>query len=394
MDETAIARARRDTPGCERVAHFNNAGAALPPAPVLAAQIRHLEREAEIGGYEAAEEARDRHAAVYASVARLLGASTDEIALVDSATTAWDLAFYGMRWRPGDRILTSEAEYASNFLAFLHASRRLGVEIDVVPSDEHGQLDTDALARRIDDRTKLIALTHVPTNGGLVNPAEEVGAIARRAGVTFLLDACQSVGQLPIDVAAIGCDFLSATGRKYLRGPRGTGFLYVRREALERLDPPRLDLASATWTAPRSFELAPGARRFELWERNVAATLGLGVAIEYALAWGMEAIAARIAALASELRAKLAEIPAVAVRDLGRRRCGIVSFTVAGRAPAQVRGALRQQAINVSTSGEGSTLLDMRRRGLDCVVRASVHYYNTPEEIDRLCRGVAELASY
>ena len=387
-----IERARRDTPATMQILHFNNAGAALMPTPVLQAQLRHLQFEADTGGYEAAAAEGDRAEAVYDSVARLLNADRSEIALVENATVAWDMAFYAVKFGPGDRILTANAEYVSNYLAFEQVARRTGAVIDIVPSDGAGELDVEALQRMINPRTRLIAITHVPTNGGLVNPAAEVGRIARAHGVLYLLDACQSVGQLPIDVAEIGCDMLSATGRKYLRGPRGTGFLYVRRGVLDLLEPPFLDLQAARWLEPGRYEMRPDARRFENWERNVAAQLGLGTAVDYALGWGVADISMRVEALADELRQRLAYIPGVSVRDLGRQRCGIVSFTAGGKPSRDLVAALRQQRMNCHTSTPSSTLLDARARQLPDLVRASVHYYNTEDEVARFSAAVAALA--
>ncbi|AUX22453.1 aminotransferase class V [Sorangium cellulosum] len=384
-----IAALRRDTPGCASVLHFNNAGSSLPPAVVLDTVVEHLRREAAIGGYEAEAEAGARIEAVYGSVARLIGAAPDEIALVENATRAWDMAFYSLRFGPGDRILTARAEYASNYIAFLQVARRTGAEIVPVPSDERGAVSLTALDRLLDERVKLIAITHVPTNGGLVNPAEAIGRRARSAGVPYLLDACQSVGQMPIDVDAIGCDFLSATGRKYLRGPRGTGFLYVRRAMLDRLEPPFLDLHAARWTAPDRYALRPDARRFECWESYVAGRLGLGAAADYALRLGLPAIRDRICALAERLRARLAELPGVAVRDLGEQRCGIVTFTKAGEDATAVKTRLGAQAIHVSVSTAAGALLDFEVRGIPDLVRASVHYYNDEAEIDRFVAALA-----
>jgi selenocysteine lyase/cysteine desulfurase len=243
----------------------------------------------------------------------------------------------------------------------------------------------------VDERVKLIAITHVPTNGGLVNPAAEVGEVAREAGILYLLDACQSIGQVPIDVEAIGCDMLSATGRKYLRGPRGTGFLYVRREVLEGLEPPFLDLHAAEWTARESFEIRADARRFENWETNYAGKAGLGVAVDYALGWGIETIWERVRTLAEDLRSRLGDLPGVEVRDLGAERCGIVTFTVEGRAAEEVSRKLSGEHINTSVSPASSTLLDMQDRSLDDLVRASVHYYNTEKEVTRLCEAIERL---
>lgn len=388
---TDVTRARRETPGCTHVLHFNNAGAALMPQPVLDAMQAHLALEARRGGYEAHAHAHEDVEQAYKAVATLLNARRDEVALLENATRAWDMAFYGMSFADGDRILTTPASYASNYIAFLHRARRTGVRVETVATNEDGEIDLAALRAAVDDRVKLIALTHVPTNGGLVNPAAEVGQIAQEADIPYLLDACQSAGQMPLDVDALGADMLSGTSRKYLRGPRGVGFLYVRRGFMERLDPPLLDLHAATWTAPDQYELRPDARRFETWETNVAARIAFGVAVDYALSWGLDAIWARVQHLAETLRERLRTVPGVQVRDLGRVRCGIVTFSADAVEAAAIKERLHARSINVSVSTPRSTLLDAEARGLPDLVRASVHYYNTEDEIDHLCTALADI---
>ena len=390
--EDEIRRLRAETPGCAEVAHFNNAGSSLPPAPVLETHLAYLRREALIGGYEAQEEAQHRLDAVYAATARLVGGSgPDEVALFENATRAFDMALYAVPLAAGDVILTSTAEYHSMFVTYLHRARG-GVRVEVVPPDATGQLDVGALRKRLDARVRLIAMTHMPTNGGLVQPAEAVGEVAREAGIFFLLDATQTVGQIPLDVRRLGCHALAGTSRKYLRGPRGVGFLWVARDWIERLEPPLMEGHAAEWVEPERYVIRPDAKRFEVWESNVAARLGFGAAIAYAQAQGLERIWTRVQALAETLRARLAAVPGVTVRDLGVVRGGIVSFTVRGVDAARVKAALRAASINVTVSPARGTLLDMRARGLSEVLRASVHYYNTDEEIDRLVAEVARLA--
>jgi cysteine desulfurase / selenocysteine lyase len=383
-----LARVRAETPGVQHVAHFNNAGAALPPRRVHEAVVDHLQREAEIGGYEAAAERRDRWEHTYDALARLLGAQREEIAVVENATRAWDMAFYSFELRRGDRVLTGHAEYASNWIALKQVADRTGATIDVVPDDEHGQFDVTALEQMLDERVKLVSLVHVPTQSGLVNPAAAVGRVTRAAGVPLLLDACQSAGQLPLNVDELGCDILSGTGRKFLRGPRGTGFLYVRRSLIEQLEPPLLDMHAAEWLPDGGYRIRDDARRFENWETYYAGKVGLGVAVDYALEVGVDHGWARIQELASRVRAELGAVDGVTLLDRGAVLGATITFTVDGVAPADVRDRLAAERVNVSVMEAESAQLDYGVRGITETVRSSVHYYNDDEEIDRLVAAV------
>jgi selenocysteine lyase/cysteine desulfurase len=387
-----VDRARSETPGCAHVVHLDNAGSSLPPQPVLDAVIEHVELEGRIGGYEAYAQNEEAVERFYGATAELIGARPHEIAFCSSATRAWDMAFYGFAFQRGDRILTSVADYISNYLAYLQVGERTGVEIVTVPNDEHGQVSVEALRDLVDARVKLVAITHVPTNSGLVNPVAEIGAITREAGIPYLVDACQSAGQMPLDVDAIGCDALSATGRKFLRGPRGTGFLYVRSSLLKRLEPPLLDMRAADWMAPDRYQLRPDGRRFEEWEQDYAGKVGLARATDYALEWGVDAIWARVAASGERLRTLLGEVDGVTIHDPGALRCGIVTFAIAGISAERMKATLAREQINVTVAATSSAVIDALERGLPDLVRASVHYFNTDEELERAVEVVRRAA--
>jgi selenocysteine lyase/cysteine desulfurase len=389
MTPDLLARLRADTPASAQAVHLDNAGASLMPGPVWQALTSALETERDLGGYEAEAALVGPLAAFHERIAALLRAEPDEIAWVENATRAWHMAVYGLPLTEGDEVIVHVSEYTSNWLALLHLVRTRGIRLVPVPSDGTGQVDAEALERAITARTRLIALTHVPTQGGLVNPAAEVGRIARAHGVVYVLDACQSAGQLDLDVGAIGCDILSGTGRKFLRGPRGSGFLYVSRPLAETMHPPLIDLHAATLIDADSYCLAPGARRFENFESFQAGRVALGAAAAYALEIGMPAIEARIVALAADLRARLAEVPGVTLHDLGARKCGIVTFACAGRSAGAVRAALKARGIIVSVSS--LALLDFRARGITALVRASPHAFNSEDEIAELAEAVARL---
>lgn len=390
---TIDVQAARDlTPGCAQVLHLNSCGSSLMPTPVVNAVKDHLDLEARIGGYEAAAQAIPLWEHAYDAIASMLNCDRYEIAITDNASRAWEQAFHAIQLKAGDRILTAHAEYVSNWLAFLLVQQRTGCSVELVPNDEHGQIDLEALHNMLDDRVKLVALTHVPSSNGLINPAEAVGEIVRGSNALYMLDACQSVGQMPLDVHAIGCDILSATGRKFLRGPRGTGFLYVRHKALSQLEPVFIEHTAAIWTSRDSFAWRNDARRFETWEKSYANVIGLAAAVDHALHWGLDNIADRVQLLAATLRSELEVIPGVLTHDLGIRKSGIVTFTMEGMEASHVMHELGSRGMNVTMGRKEIARLDLEHRGLNTVVRASTHYFNTEHEIERFVAAVRSLA--
>jgi cysteine desulfurase / selenocysteine lyase len=394
MQEIDVAAARRLTPGVEQVVHLNNAGAALMPDVVTGAMRAQLALEESCGGYEAAEQSADQLSQVYGSVARLIGCSPGEIAFTDSASRAWALAFRSIPLEREDRVLASSIEYGSNHLSMLHAVERRGAALEIIPNDNDGHLDVGRLAEMLDDRVRVLAVTHVPCNGGQIMPIRAVGALAAERGIPLIVDACQSAGHLSLDVRDIQCDFLVAAGRKYLRGPRGTAFLYSRLGALAWAQPDTVGLDGGTWLGHNQYEFASGASRFETWETDVIARLGLGAAVDYALKLGIDNIWRRIDQLATYARRRLRAVVRVRMCDQGRVLSGLITFDVPGVPADLIRRRLRERSINIWNCLANTACVDMEHRRLESLLRVSVHYYNTVGEIDDFCAALEEIIAF
>ncbi|MFD7712486.1 aminotransferase class V-fold PLP-dependent enzyme, partial [Streptomyces sp. NPDC059786] len=379
-----VAALRAATPGMRHAHHMNAAGAALPSAATLAAVTEHLRLESLLGGYEAAEALADRTESVYRSAARLIGAAPEDIALVDSASTAWQRAMGALRLRAGDRVLASSSTYVSSALHLLQMRDSHGIVLEVLPTDASGQVDLGALERALREPAGLLTIAHVPTSSGLVEPVAEAGALAARAGVPLLLDATQSLGQLPVEVEEMRCGIVVATGRKFLRGPRGTGLLYVAPRVRERARPAAPDVRGAQWSAAYRYEVVPGARRYETWESSHALRLGLGTALEEALGLGVERIRDHVTALAARLRAGLSAVPGIRPVDPPAAASGIVTFLREDEDPRETVRDLRATGFRLTTVPASHGQWDLGRRGLDRVARASLHVYNSEDDVDAL----------
>ena len=391
MNKREIKRARNETRGCDYVTHFNNAGSSLMAAPVADYLYEFLQEEEMKGGYETAASRSTELENFYVRVAELINAKPKEIAFVENATRAWDMIFYSIPLKAGDQIITVRSEYGSNVIAYLHRAKQTGAELVILENNDDGEPDTNQLRKLVNKKTKLISMSHIPTGGGLVNPANEIGAIANEYGVPYLLDACQSVGQMSIDVEDIGCDFLSATGRKFLRGPRGTGFLYVKEDWIERLEPPLIDQFAASLLDEKTYLLRRDARKFENWERYFAGQAAFGRAIEYAMDFGLPKIQQRIFKMADKLREGLQEIPQLEVTDQGRLKCGIVTFRHEAMDAATIKSELARRKVNVSVSSGSGSRLSFMERGIEAVVRASIHYYNSEGELENFLSKIRQL---
>lgn len=391
MNIDDILRLRAATPGCAQVIHFNHAGASLPSQTTLDAVIEQLQREALGGPMEAADnrvQERARNAA-----AALLNAQPEDIAFASSGSAAWSQAFNALGpWQPGERILVGRHEWAGN-LACMAEAVKAGARLEVIPCDAHGAVDPQALAQMIDGQVRLIALTWLPANGGLINPAAQIGSVARRHGIPYFIDAGQALGQLPCDVQDLQCDVLKGAGRKFLRGPRGTALMYIRPQFLQRLLPVQRDVLSAPWDGKR-FILRDDARRFETSEVSLALLAGLASALEEYNRLGAIPIRQRIEQLSNGLRQRLKAIPGLTLRDLGtaNQQSGLIAFTLEGWDSMALKQTLAERRINIGANDVAYTPLDMQARGLTNIARVAVSYLNTQEEIDVLLQNLTELA--
>lgn len=386
---------RENTPGIAARSHeeayLDNAGASMMPKEVIDAVKGHLDLEARVGGYVAQEQQAEALENVYSSLARLLGGDASEYALTSNASEAWGRAFYSLPMKAGDNIITAHNEYCSNYVAFLHRAKRDGIEIRVADADTSNALDTKHLASLIDENTKLIAISHVPSSSGQINPVCEVGKIAKEAHVPYLLDACQAIGQLPVNVDDIGCDMLAGTARKFLRGPRGVGFMYVKSSMMDKLDPVMMSNQSAEWTATNEMEVRKDARVFEAWERSVANQLGLGAALDYLYSIGTEVAMARTIEMADYLRDGLRRINSVTIADPDGPCAAIVTFEMFDRDPNDIKAKLAGKGIAVNVASVIHTRLDLEARNIESLVRVSPQYYSTHDEIDHFLKVIANI---
>lgn len=384
MTQINLKKVRSETPVTSQLIHFNNAGASLISTPVHNSVLEYLQQEQLLGGYEAEELYDDNLKLVYQKVGTLINCKSNEVALFENATLAWNTIFWSIPLNPGQIILTSESEYGSNYLAYLQRYQRDGTKIIFLPNTINGSLDLEGLRDLVSTHNVgLMSLSHIPTNNGVIYPLKEVGEIAYQYDIPFLVDACQSVGQLEIDTKQLKCDFLTAAGRKFLRGPRGTAFAFIKEKWFNHISPYYCEMTGVNFINASEYDYTYSARRFEFGESSIANRIGLGTAIDYALNIGMHQISQRTQKLARSLREALRELNFIDIHDSNTPYLsGLVTFTLKGVDPKRLKTWLRKKRVNLSVSEKKWAPIDMNKRGLEIILRASVHYYNTEEEIE------------
>jgi len=363
------------------------------PRPVIAAVRDHFDLEATIGGYEAAAEAEGAIAEAYDDLAELLGTSSDRVAFTEHATASFVAALSAISFERDDVLVTTRNDYVSNQIQYLSLAHRFGIEIVRAPDAPEGGVDLSAMEELIHRRRpKLVAVTQIPTNSGLIQDVTAIGSMCRARDILYLVDGCQSVGQMPVHVEEIGCDFFTATARKYLRGPRGAGFLYVSDRVLEAgLEPLFPDMRGADWIADDLYQPAPDAKRFETWEFAWALVLGTGAAARYTNMLGLEQIQERTRGLSKQLRERLAELTSVRVLDRGAELGATVTATVTGHEPPDLVRALRLRGINTSAQSRIDAILDYDEKGVNGSLRMSPHYFNDESDLDALIGALTEI---
>ncbi len=352
--------------------YLNHAACGLLPDAALHAMHGYALREQALGAYGAARQVQAEIEQLYQGIAATIHAQPQDIALTQGNSDGWSLVVSAMDWSGGGRILAPRSEWGGNLGILMQLSAQCGVQVEEIPSDADGAVDLEALETLLRTPASLVVLTWMPANSPLVQPAEAVGALCAQAGVPLLVDAAQAVGQWPVDVRQLQCAALTAPGRKWLRGPRGTGFVYVHPDFLPRLRPLTADHFSRPWQTGNTWTYRADARRLEQSEASVALRLGLGAALAAWNALGMERIHGEIQKRADWLRDGLDCLPGIRAHRSGRHASsGIVTLECSRHDAAALHRGLQERGVEAALSPVAFTPWDMQARGLSAVLRLS-----------------------
>lgn len=351
--------------------YFNHGGCSFITTSTLDAVVKQLRHEQEMGNAVADLMSSADRSSVYKLAAQTVGANEEDVALTDSHTTGWAKSLQTISLNAGDVILTNRSEWGGNLSSLQKLAHLHGSSVVVMPTTAYGSVCLKSLAALMSKSVKLISVSWIGSNGGHVEPVAEIGELAQAHGVPYFLDASQVVGQMPVNVQHIGCDVLTAPGRKWLRGPKGTGFMYLRPEFLEKCQ----ETAQADSAADSSTPLT--AKYFEVSSASVPLQMGLLAALAQLEQVGVETIQKQILTRSQYLWERLQGIPGVNCICPVAPQHGLVSFNVVGHPATAVRQKLMGIGIEVAANLATFTPLDMHERQLDAVVRASPHACTT-----------------
>ena len=338
----------------EQPVYLNTAAAGLQSPQVLEKIQAHLQLESECGGYVAAEKVQSDLASCRENLAQLLNCTASEIALTDSASRAWHRILNCFDFQRDDIVLVSPTIWGGNYFTLLQLEKRFGIQVQCMPTEADGNLDLDRLKQQIQQkvrqqpksRVRFMELTLAPSGWDAWQATGDIAQLARAHSIPLVVDASQAFGQRELDVNDLGCDFLFASGRKWLAGPRGTGVLYARQSSTSHLCPLGLDQHTG-FLKDDELHWLPDARRFELSESSVALRLGLGEAAKQTLSRQQAGESVLLKKLAADYRQLISEIPGFELPDLSGEPGAIVTFRHAVQSPVAVRDFLRQHHIEV-----------------------------------------------
>jgi len=392
----SVEEVRKDIPFLKTgIIYLDNTATTPTPKPVIDAMLEYFnEYNANVGRgvHRATMRATEVFEAVRKKIANVINCDGDEIAYTKNATESINIVAQGLGLKSGDKVVTTVLEHHSNILPWQRLQER-GVKLEVIGATNDCLLRPEDFEAAIDKSTRLIATHQVSNSVGSIQPVEEIGKVAKENDVLFLLDAAQSVGHMPVDVRKIGCDFLAAPGHKGLLGPQGTGFLYFRKELGKELKPLLVGGGMVEEVGKDRVEFSKPPQIFDGGTPNIPGIIGLGRACDYVLDIGIERIEKREREL-TESMMKIAKIGNVSVygpTDLNKRG-GVVSFNVKGLGHHDVASMLDELEKIAVRSGHHCAQPTMKHLGVEGTVRASVHYYNLPDEVAKLVETVGKIA--
>jgi cysteine desulfurase / selenocysteine lyase len=376
--------------------YLNNAGAGIMSTKTYEVIINYLKLEREIGAYHAAAKSKTLSDNFYINAAKLINAnSPSEIAYMDSASRGWNMIVYGTPLKKGDTILTLSSEFGTNLITLFNYAKLNDFKVCVIKCDINGSFLIEEIENKLKEGAKLIAISHAVAHGSIINPVEEIGKLAKKYGAYYIVDGCQTVGQIKVDVQSIQCDAYMTTGRKWLCGPRGTGFLYVKSSSQMRTT--QLDLASADLIFDDNLnliriEVRNDAKQFELWEKSFANLLGLSSAIEECLESKIEVISVKIQELSNKLRFAASSNENIKLIGKTISLSGILGFYLDDYSKeSYVQNEFDKFDLRISTMSDWDCPMHFPKNGANKIFRLSPHFYTDNDTIEKACEIISKI---